>query len=49
MQRLIEDPELRERLGKRALVRSADFAAEAFYAPFDPATGVAEAAPADCA
>ncbi len=44
MQRLIDEPQLREELGKRAAARAADFAAEkvipqfeAFYAPFDPA------------
>lgn len=44
MARLINDPVLREQLGKRALERSAAFAASAvipqfedFYAPFDPA------------
>jgi glycosyltransferase involved in cell wall biosynthesis len=44
MQRLIDEPELREELGRRAMGRAADFTAEtvipqfeAFYAPFDPA------------
>ncbi len=42
MQRLIDDPELREELGRRAKRRASDFTAEkvipqfeAFYAPFD--------------
>jgi len=44
MQRLIDEPEFRQELGRRAARRAADFAAEnvipqfeAFYAPFDPA------------
>jgi glycosyltransferase involved in cell wall biosynthesis len=44
MQRLIDEPGLREELGRRAALRAVDFTAEkvipqfeAFYAPFDPA------------
>ncbi len=54
MQRLIDDPDLRHRLGRRAVERSADFAAEAviprfeaFYAPFDPAPNSPEPAAAE--